>query len=285
MARPPKRSKSPGGTEYEQDRSGPAKRRRTGAGFDNPSHDHSNMTPLWRAAAVSPIPFASGTPAEKNHLMDPARHFNTLDSSGQPTRVKIQGHSNGVLGHSEDASAYWNRVGHTQLRSDNMLHNRQTSTYHGIEEKGASAASGSSVAGYRSPSPSRSHRSHWDSNDPNFKPGHFHPFHAIPPTVGSPSASGQPIVRPVAMRPQAAGAAMVLPAVATPASATAARIPPLSSAPANSTFGGHNLRARPVLPAVATLARPAAVAPAPPPSSAPAKSAFGGYNLRPRPPP
>ncbi len=203
------------------------------------------MVEHWRAAALSPIPHAQGTPAEKAHLMEPVRRFGTLTSLGQPTKVEIQGHSNGVLGHSEDASAHWNRIGHTQSRADNMLHNRQASTYHGIEEARASAASGSSAAGYRSPSPSSSHRSNWDPMDPNFKPGHFHPYRLVAQTAGSAGAAGPTLLAPIATLPPVAGTAPPPLSVGAPARPAAMAVQPTPSAGASVAFTSYNLRPRP----------------------------------------
>ncbi|HEY9132274.1 MAG TPA: hypothetical protein VIM98_10995 [Dyella sp.] len=156
------RAHSPGGTLYERNPSPSGRRasRRHAAGYDNPAHSHGNMLPIWAAHALSPIPEGSVT-QQRRHLMRSERHFSTQSPGGTRTE-DIQGHSQGVLGHLPDASSHWNSVGHRQTRLENQQHNRETSTYHGIESSERSAASGHLAAGYLSPTPYRgSHPSHW----------------------------------------------------------------------------------------------------------------------------
>jgi hypothetical protein len=101
--------------------------------------------------------------------MKPERHFQTSEPDGTPTE-KIQNHKNGVLGHLPDASSDWNNGGHKRSRKQNNQHNKETGTYHGIESRARSDASGSSAPGYRSPRPDiGSHRSHFDPTHPEFK--------------------------------------------------------------------------------------------------------------------
>jgi hypothetical protein len=166
----PPRVDSPGGTAYQQNPPPkPKKDRREAAGYKNPSHDHDNMIPLWRDAALSPIPFPQGSQQEKTHLMDSQRHFRTRTPNGTRTE-DIQDHSNGILGHKPDASEDWNNHGHKRSRAENSAHNRETTTYHGIETKARSNQSGSSAQRYMIPDPTTgSHPSHWKTTDPGFK--------------------------------------------------------------------------------------------------------------------
>jgi hypothetical protein len=166
----PPRANSPGGTTYEQTtQPRPKKDKREAAGYKNPPHNHDNMIPLWRDAALSPIPFPQGSQQEAIHLMDSQRHFRTRTPNGTRTE-DIQDHSNGILGHKPDASEDWNTHGHKRTRAQNSAHNRETSTYHGIETKARSNQSGSSAQRYMVPDPTTgSHPSHWKTTDPGFK--------------------------------------------------------------------------------------------------------------------
>lgn len=172
-------AQSPGGTEYRQlspSGSYAEKPRRYAAGYINPSHSHGNMLPHWEKSAQSPIPDeVSGNERKlRKHLMDPSRHFEAT-SPGRSRTTTIQGHGQGVLGHEPSASTAWNTGGHQQTRSDNREHNRQTDTYHGIEYRPWSDASGSSEEPYMSPAPHLgSHPSYWNRNDPSFKGGPWH---------------------------------------------------------------------------------------------------------------
>ncbi|MFM0389117.1 hypothetical protein [Paraburkholderia dipogonis] len=169
------RAQSPGGRTYERNPTPPPSgrkpySRRDAAGYKNPSHDHPNMLPHWESAAASPIPHSmkSSRKARINHLMRPERRFHTKTPSGQSTGI-IKGHGKGVLGHHPDASSDWNSGGHRRTRSQNSAHNRQTGTYHGIEDRDYSNASGSSAPAYVAPRPDiGSHPSHWNSTHPDF---------------------------------------------------------------------------------------------------------------------
>jgi hypothetical protein len=173
------RAKSPGGRTYRQ--MSPAGdthlNNRDAAGYKNPPHDHPNMLPLWKKAALSPIPSGLDDQALTKHLMNKKdRHFRATSPGGSRERI-IRGHHKGVLGHRPSAGEDWNARGHRRSRSENLQHNQQTSTFHGIEDRKWSAQSGSKEARYLSPGPHLgSHRSHWDRNDPNFTGGKWHSY-------------------------------------------------------------------------------------------------------------
>jgi hypothetical protein len=153
--------------DYRQIASGGYSSRRDACGYSNPSHDHPNMIPLFRDGAMSPIPHSPGSRGEREHLMKPERHFQTETGP-------VQGHSNTVLGHNHGSSAgqTWNRDGHKRPRRENLEKNRDRSAYHGLEERKASAKSGSKEERYLDPSPSKgSHPMYWNQDDPNFKGG------------------------------------------------------------------------------------------------------------------
>ncbi|MCR6490265.1 DUF6531 domain-containing protein [Amycolatopsis sp. OK19-0408] len=181
---------SPGG-KYGAKKPGTNKQkydRRTAAGYENPKHDHGNMLPLWKDAALSPVP--AGKTADKKWLMDPNRRFDTKQPGENYTGAsgsEIKGHKNGVLGHDEAAGSNWNREGMHRTRQENLEHNRQTDTYHGIESKERSNASGSSEDRYKSPHPSDgADRAYWDRNDPGFakQGGPWHSWQEIPAPAG-----------------------------------------------------------------------------------------------------
>lgn len=196
----PMRMRSPGGRLYEA--ATPAgryanSRNREAAGYTNPHHDHNAMLSLWRDAAMSPPPpgVTKGSKAEKDWLMDPQRHF-AARMRGSTTTVVIRGHSAGVLGHDPSAGTHWNAVGMYQPREANLAHNKQTSTYHGIEPRKLSDASGSREVRYESPNPGRGHRSYWDLTDPNYTGGPWPSWRRIttPPPSFLPPPS--PLPRP-----------------------------------------------------------------------------------------
>ena|GEM_PF-4423995 len=202
----PERARSPKGTLYERDPSPPPgsrkRARREAAGFDNPSHSHSNMMPHWREAALSPIPFRRGSKEERKHLMAANRRFATKRPDGTSTGV-IRGHGKGVLGHYPDAAVVWNSGAHKRVRAINAEHNRRTDTYHGIESREYSNASGASAPGYISPRPDLgSHPSYWNPQDPNFDPQvPWHTWHRVPAPTGSGSSSGGPGLGALFMTP------------------------------------------------------------------------------------
>lgn len=192
-----RRDTSPGGTLYEERAPGGRysnSSRRQAAGYTNPSHDHSAMRPLWQRAAASPEPPQLSRAQQRAWLMDPNRRFRTTSPGGTDTGT-ITGHSNGVLGHQPSASTHWNTGGMNSTRASNLAHNRETSTYHGIEDRGRSDASGSSEPRYLSPGPSAGgHRSYWDRSDPGFarQGGPWRSWEPVPSTSSSgpaPSAS------------------------------------------------------------------------------------------------
>lgn len=192
------RARSPGGTVYEREPSPPnskKRKRRDAAGYDNPSHEHSNMIPLWRKAAVSPPPpnATPGSKAEKDWLMDKNRRFQTRSPGGSDTGI-IKGHGKGVLGHLPDASSHWNASGHKHSRKKNFEHNRETSTYHGIEERQHSNASGHLAPRYSSPTPGQgSHPSHWNPLHPDFDPrSPWHTWRPVQNNTLQPSSQQPP---------------------------------------------------------------------------------------------
>lgn len=143
--------------------------RRAAGGYKNPPHSHSNMLPLYKNAALSPQP---SNRKEKDWLMSPSRRFNTYTPTHtQPPKI-VKGHKNTVMGHAPDAVTHWNTNGHTQSRKANLQHNRETSSYHGLEDRASSDASGGATKEqYRSPSPSiGSHESHYNVKHPDFNP-------------------------------------------------------------------------------------------------------------------
>jgi hypothetical protein len=142
-------------------------------GMANPPHNHPNMVPLWRDHAHTPPPPGRD---ELEHYMSPSRNFLISDNLGNPVtdssgaRVMLQGHSNTVMGHGESAGAFVNRVGHQQSPGTNRQHNYSPSAYGQIEDKYASAASGSQEERYRSPSPTRnSWEGYYNSSHARFK--------------------------------------------------------------------------------------------------------------------
>ncbi|MEO1376270.1 MAG: hypothetical protein AAFW70_18575 [Cyanobacteria bacterium J06635_10] len=145
--------------------------RRKAAGLQNPSHSHSNMRPHWEDAAYSPIPkdVKQNTAKWRQHFMSPKRHY-VATSPGGTRKTVIQGHKNAVLGHKKSAAQFWNEQGHKQSRSENAAHNRQTNTYHGIEYRPWSDASGSRTPRYLAPTSERgSHPSYWDPRHPDYQ--------------------------------------------------------------------------------------------------------------------
>jgi len=106
--------------------------------------------------------------------MDKNRRFQAISPKRTSSQV-IKGHNKGVLGHDESAGSNWNREGHTRPREENMEHNRQTSTYHGIEDRDSSNASGASEERYKSPGPHHgSHPSYWNPQHAKFQGGPWH---------------------------------------------------------------------------------------------------------------
>lgn len=150
--------------------------RRAAAGYENPKHQHSNMRPLYENAAVSPV---DTTRPLNDWLYSPSRRFNTYTPTHSQPPIIVKGHSNTVMGHQPDAVTHWNTIGHTQPRASNFQHNRQTTTYHGLEERGRSNASGGATTErYRSPSPSiGSHESYFNVNHSQFNPRNPWPKH------------------------------------------------------------------------------------------------------------
>ncbi len=174
------RAQSPGGSTYRRrSPSGSHRRstRRRAAGYENPAHMHPAMRPHWRDAAVSPPPPGLRGRAEREYYEDPSRRYREISPNG--TEYRFTGHSGGVLGHGESAGANWNRVGNTRSRRDNLAYNRQTSSYHGIEERGRSDASGHREQRYASPRPDLgSNRQFWDRDHPNFNSQGGGPWHS-----------------------------------------------------------------------------------------------------------
>ncbi|MEH1902057.1 MAG: hypothetical protein V7L04_11745 [Nostoc sp.] len=144
--------------------------RRNAAGYKNPSHDHKNMLPLY--SPVSPIPpTIKNDKQKKEWLLAPNRRLNTYSPTHTNPPTIVQGHQNTVMGHKPDAAEVWNTGGHKNSRKDNLEHNRQTSSYHGLEDRQKSDASGSQADRYNSPSPTiGSHESYFNVRHPDFDP-------------------------------------------------------------------------------------------------------------------
>ncbi|WP_033287996.1 RHS repeat-associated core domain-containing protein [Amycolatopsis jejuensis] len=171
---------------------------RVAAGYGNPGHMHGNMIPLWAKAAKSPLPPGLShldknnlgklsRPEQtklKNWLSQPNRRFDTKEPgqsyAGKPGD-EIVGHSKdpkskdpkkqgGVLGHDTAAGTDWNKNGMKRPRAENVEHNKQTGTYHGIESNGRSSSSGSKEDRYQAPGPHNGARpEYWNRDDPGFK--------------------------------------------------------------------------------------------------------------------
>lgn len=161
--------------------------RREAAGLINPSHKAPSVRPLFRSAAVSPPP---SDRSEEDWLFSPSRRFEVHTPTHTHPPQIVQGHSSTVMGHGgpgrEDAVDYWNRIGHTLPRQQNLIHNRQASIYHGLESKQRSAQSGGQTTSrYMSPGPTTgSHPSYYDSTHPGFNPAV--PWtHYVPDQYGS----------------------------------------------------------------------------------------------------
>jgi hypothetical protein len=170
--------------------------RREAAGLTNPSHTASSVRPLFLNAAVSPQPTKRD---EADWLFSPSRRFEVhTPTHTQPPQI-VQGHSNTVMGHGgpgrEDAVDYWNRIGHTRPRQENLAHNRQASVYHGLEDSHRSAQSGGqTTARYMSPGPATgSHPSHYDSSHPDFNPRvPWTQYSSMMPALTTSTTSSQP---------------------------------------------------------------------------------------------
>jgi hypothetical protein len=127
-------------------------------GMSNPPHNHPNMLDLWEEHAHTPPPKGRDP---MTHYMSPNRNYFISDNDGNPVldksgnQVMEQGHSNLVMGHNPSASTYINNTGHMYSPGTNRKHNYSSSTYGQIENKYASAKSGSKEPRYRSPSPTR----------------------------------------------------------------------------------------------------------------------------------
>src|ERR1700729_2532290 len=172
---------SPGGRPYRP--GGPAgkyagKNRRKAGGYDNPGQFHTNMLPLWRAAALSPVPSAVTNDTKlRVWLKKPKRRLQVTSPGRSRTKV-IKGYQAGgtrsavVLGHQPSAGTHFNAPGHTQPRPSNFGHNRSLGAYHGLEDAGWSAASGASEPRDESPRPDRgSHPTFYDPSAAGFTGG------------------------------------------------------------------------------------------------------------------
>jgi Domain of unknown function (DUF4157) len=150
------------------------KTRREASGMVNPSHSHTNMLPLWEAAALSPKPAKGVT---KKWLMSPNRRFSVVHSPRRTSRTTITGHSQGVLGHDTSAGSHFNLDRHMHVIKDNRAYNRQMNLYHGIEESRYSASSGHYDPAYESPRPDRSsHPTYYDPSSTGYTGGPWHSY-------------------------------------------------------------------------------------------------------------
>jgi hypothetical protein len=177
---------SPGGHPYR--RGAPTGKyakhnRRKASGYDNPEQFHTNMLPLWRAAALSPVPSTVTDDTQlRKWLKDPSRRLQVTSPGRSRTKV-IKGYKAGgtrsavVLGHQPSAGAHFNVTGHTQPRPHNLTHNKSTGAYHGLEDATWSAASGASEPPYESPRPDRgSDPTFYNPSAPGFTGGPWHSY-------------------------------------------------------------------------------------------------------------
>jgi hypothetical protein len=183
---------SPRGTPYDRGpKGGPQKdkTRREATVGKNPGQFDKNMLPLWERAALSPIPTGLSDTEKRKHFQDPDRRFEV--SSPKKTRKKTikhykdttSGRSKVVLGHEPSAGTYVNTVGHTLPRSQNLVHNKSTGAYHGLEDATWSSASGASEPRYLSPRPDRgSHPTFYDPTSQGFTGGPWPTYTPVPTT-------------------------------------------------------------------------------------------------------
>ena len=140
-------------------------------GYQNPSHTSAVGLDLLEPGAHTPFDATRWNDREA-WLRSPSRNFITYSPNSRNQDPGFtQGHCNVVFGHDEGASEHWNRQGHTQTPADNRVWNQQPSTYHGLENRDKSNASGGSAPRYQKPSAARgSHPMYWDPNNPHFDP-------------------------------------------------------------------------------------------------------------------
>jgi hypothetical protein len=90
-----------------------------------------------------------------DYHVNKARYNSVMPGSGWQGDAKTFPFDDAILGHGpEGASEYWNRIGHTQPRSDNYKWNQDPASYQGPEHYKESAASGSKAPPYMIPSES-----------------------------------------------------------------------------------------------------------------------------------
>ena len=175
--------------------------RRDAAGYNNPNHSHTNMLSHFRGAVVgssNALKFARDSSDRAfRRNMDNLR-YQGRDTHGNPT--KIVPRNQAVLGHSVSAGRNWNEVGHMRSRRQNLEYNRQTKTYHGIEDRDSSDASGASEPRYNNPTPFRgSHPSYWNRSFEEFEGGPWPSW-----TLESTPSSSQQEMPPLALPPTVA---------------------------------------------------------------------------------
>jgi hypothetical protein len=159
------------------------KPRRKAAGYDNPKQFHTNMLPLWKAAALSPIPTTvTDDTSLRTWLKHDDRRFQ-VTSPGRTRTKTIKGYKDSgtrsavVLGHQPSAGTDFNATGHTRPRPQNLVHNTSTGAFHGLEDSTWSAASGSSEPAYESPRPDRgSDPTYYNPSTTGFTGGPWHSY-------------------------------------------------------------------------------------------------------------
>ncbi|WP_448187275.1 hypothetical protein [Azospirillum sp. sgz301742] len=136
-------------------------------GYVNPTHDSQTGLDLLERGAMSPQP---STRDRKSWLLSPSRRFQTFSpNSRNPDTIPSLGHSSVVFGHDEGASEHFNRIGHTQTPEINKAWNKQITTFHGLENKYKSAASGSNAPNYCRPEKNiGSHPMYWNKKHKDY---------------------------------------------------------------------------------------------------------------------
>ncbi|MFH7243422.1 MAG: DUF4157 domain-containing protein [Spirulina sp.] len=145
--------------------------RRALFGYNNPPHDSAIGLDLLEGGANTPYD-PNRWPSREDWLLSPNRNFITYSpNSRTQDPVFMQGHGNVVFGHDMGASVHFNQTGHTQSPGTNRAWNQQLTTYHGLERRDKSNASGANAPEYQQPSQlSGSHPMYWDRNDPRYNP-------------------------------------------------------------------------------------------------------------------
>jgi hypothetical protein len=149
-------------TQYSFDKKKAGQREVSGGnrekyGFKNPPKDSGVGLQILskgvRPDSKKPIELGSATFHKKR-----ARY----DTKNPAHSKKNFPFSDAILGHKEDASAYWNKTGHKKTKAENQAWNKDPKHYWGPEHFIESAASGSKAERYKVPSKAAgSHKSWW----------------------------------------------------------------------------------------------------------------------------